>query len=104
SITSYLTDTRYGHKQRTAGLDDAVKRSQSGSYVIDQMQSLRKNDAVETVGGEVIGVGEIGDDCRVRSRGIDIKHVARGDALAAEASGIPGVADFQHTAMYLLRV
>ena len=85
-----------GEKERAAGREDPSELGYGGADVVDHLQRLRADDAVETVRSNFVGVREVGHDRHVRIRGHEIEDVAAGHALAAERPRIPRVAELEH--------
>jgi hypothetical protein len=63
--------------------------------VVDVLERLGEDEAVEGVARNVVGRREIGDDRRRGIRGVDVQHVAALDA-DAEALGVPVVQHLEH--------
>src|SRR5262245_48144617 len=98
-----LRDTGDCCEQYSSRLENPIKRSQRCLQVVDQLQRLREDDAVEHVGRDVIGVRQIGDDRRVRVIRVHMEDVIGGNLCAAESLGIDVLADLEHMPSHVLR-
>src|SRR5215210_4081408 len=85
-----------GGQQGPARLEDALKRPNGGAYVVDEMQRLRADDAIEDVRWYILSTGEVSDDGRPPVSRVHVEHVADRHAVAAVFSGKGGVFDLQH--------
>src|SRR5438477_415881 len=66
----------------------------SGAHVIDVLQRLREDEAVERRIGNVLCGSQIADDGGERVTRIDVEDVSLGDS-AAKSVGVAGVADLE---------
>src|SRR5262249_51334495 len=74
------------------------------THVVDQLQCLREDDAVERAGRDVTGVRQIGDDRRVRVIWINMEDVVGHDLFATESLRIDILADLEHMPSHVLRL
>src|SRR4029453_1603833 len=63
------------------------------------MKELRADDAVEGAGGDVVRLGEIGDDCRRGMRAVEGEDVQLRDGVAAEPVGVGIVSKLETAAV-----
>src|SRR5215211_823622 len=103
-LAARLPDTREGRKQDAAGLQYAPQRPERGANIVNKMESLRTDDAVESVGRNILGAGEIGDDGSLLVGLVHIEHIPLRDTFASVLSGIGRVMDFQHAPSDVLRM
>ena len=66
--------------------------------VVDQVQRLRHDDAVEGPIGDLRSVGEVADDRGRRIAAVDVKHVSPGRTIAAVAARVLVVSDLERPA------
>jgi hypothetical protein len=71
--------------------------------LVDELESLRQDEAVVRVGGDRVGRGKIRDDGRARIRRIDVEHVTPRNIMA-ETVGVAGVQQLEHVSTYVLGV
>src|SRR6266568_1541418 len=88
-------DVRGGHEQDAARLQHAVKLRHRSLNLNDDVQDEGADDAVEPVAGNVIGLGEIGDDGGEGVRVIDMQEVDLVDGRLSEACRVPVRAELQ---------
>src|SRR5262245_49851724 len=98
-----LCDTGDCCEQYPSRLENPIKRSKRCTHVVDQLQRLREDDAVEDGGGDVTGVRQVGNDRRVRVIRVDMEDVVGADLFAAESLGIDILADLEHMPSHVLR-
>ena len=61
-----LRDPRHGGEEHAAGSEDPVERRERGAHVVDELERLGHDRAVERVARDVRRVGEVADDRRLR--------------------------------------
>src|SRR5690606_8309205 len=64
--------------------------------MVDQVQGLRQDDAIETVIRKVGRVTQIAGPGGLRMISIDMQHLALTDTLPAKSQGVLVIADLQH--------
>src|SRR5262245_2975349 len=98
-----LRDTGDCCEQDASRLENPIKRSKRCTHVVDQLQRLREDDAVEHTGRDVIGVRQVGNDRRVRVIRVDMEDVVGSDLFTAESFGIDVLADLEYMPSHVLR-
>ena len=96
-VTSRLARSVTGEEERAAGCEDPSELGDSSADVVDHLQRLRADDAVETVRGNSVGAREVGDDRRVRIGRHNVEDIAACHAIPAKRPRIPRVAELEHT-------
>jgi hypothetical protein len=74
----------------------------SGAHVVDELQRLREDEAVERLIGNLVGDGEIGEDRRVRICRINVEDVFLAQ-VTLEPIGVRAVHDFEQAAADVAR-
>src|SRR5262245_21072024 len=97
-----LRNTRDCCEEHASGLENPIKRSKRCTYVVDQLQCLREDNAVEHAGRDVISVRQVCDDRRVWVIRIDMEDVVGGDLFAAESLGIHVLTNLEHMPSHVL--
>jgi hypothetical protein len=69
---------------------------------MNKLQHLGYNDAVEGLGGQMMGGRQVTDEGRLRVAFFDIKHIAFDRAISAEEPCIRIVMNFKHATNYLV--
>jgi hypothetical protein len=70
-----------------------------GARIADELESLRENEAVECVGWNGFGCGEIGEDRCLRVACVDIQHIRTFDR-SSEPLRVLGVKHLEHMTVY----
>ena len=68
--------------------------------IVDVLQRLRDDDAVEALIGERAAHAEVRDDRRLRVRRVDVDDVALGDGRAAETERVRVIAHLEHPPLH----
>src|SRR5262249_13925666 len=97
-----LRDTGDCCEQDTSRLENPIKRSKRCTHVVDQLQRLREDDAVEHTGRDMIGVRQVGDNRGVRVIRVDMEYVVRSDLFIAESFGIDLLTDLEYMPPHVL--
>src|SRR4051812_18564669 len=82
-IAGQLRYTGDRYEKNATWPQSGMKLAHGGGHVVDQMQRLSDDRAVESGSREHPGLREIADDCSPRRR-VDVEHLARADTVAAE--------------------
>src|SRR5262249_46905758 len=82
-----------------ARLQDALQRGDCCTEVVNVVESLSQDDAIELVRADMPGAGEIGNNRRAGVVRMDVEDVAAVYAVAAELASVSVVADLEHVAM-----
>ena len=93
----YATDDGNSAEQCAAWPEDSVSILDRWLQVIDVLERLREDEAVEAARRHGIAGGEITDDRRVRIAGIDVEDVAALES-GPETYGVVAVHHFEDTA------
>jgi hypothetical protein len=88
----------HGDQQDAATREALPRVLQRPVEVRDQLQGLDQDEAVEPTGGKGIQLREIGDDCGVGVRGVDVDDLDPGWSRVAKGLRISGVTHFEHVA------
>src|SRR5436190_21235544 len=96
-------DPRYGHEQASPGLEDSMERSHGSAHVVDVLESLGADDAVEAVRGKLVTFLEPAGVVGLRAAH-HVQHVAAANAIASEHGGVQRLADLEYTPADLGRV
>ena len=75
-----------------------MERGDCEADVVDQVQRLRYDDAVEGPIGDLRSVGEVADDRGGRIAAVDVEHVPPGRTIAAVAARVFVVSDLERPA------
>jgi hypothetical protein len=67
--------SRHRDKQRATGSEESMKFSRKGVGLIHEMENVHAYDAVKRLRGDIIPLGEVSDECRVRIVRSQIEHV-----------------------------
>jgi hypothetical protein len=91
------TDDGDRAEQRAARLEDSMSMSDGCLQVVDVLERLREDEAVEAARRHGVGGSEIADDRRVRVATINVEDVAPVDG-GSETYGVVAVHHFEDTA------
>ncbi len=97
-IVADLTDAGGCRQKPAAWLEDPVNSREGGPDVINQMECLRQDDAVEGVGRKMVGARQIPDE-RCSRDGLHVQDIAPSDARATEAASVGIVPNLDHAPM-----
>jgi len=97
-IGTFLTDAGKGCKENTARFQNPGQRAQRRPNIVDEMQRLEKQDAIERVRGNLRRVRDIADESCLRVAGLHVQNVAAVHTFAAKAPGVFVIADLQYSA------
>src|SRR5262245_4750985 len=81
-----------------------MQRSNGCPHVIDELQSLRRNDAIKGVRSDVAVGGQIRDDRRRRVAAYSMKHIGLCHSVLSESDRIVIVRNFHYVSAYINRV
>src|SRR2546423_15097739 len=73
-----------------------MERVDSSMNIVDELQRLCNDNTVETVRWNMIGAGEIGDNCWCRIRVGLIEHIRECYPLTSKLSGVSIVSNFNN--------
>ena len=97
-VSRELADAGKRREDDPAGAQDPVERGDCEVDVVDQVQRLRHDDAVEGPIGDLRSVGEVADDRGGRIAAVDVEHVSPGRTIAAVAARVFVVSDLERPA------
>jgi hypothetical protein len=91
-----LTDARHSCQQHTSRLEYSVQGSDGSADIINEMQSLSEDNAIEGFGFYVIRIFEVGHDRSVQIVFGNMQHIAMRDTRTAESTRVRIITDFQN--------
>ena len=93
-VATDLTDSGEGGQKCPVGFQYPMECSKRSSDVMNKLQSMGKDNAVEAVRRNMRRVRQVGDDRGTRKSGADVKHVLLRDAETSKPFGISMPANF----------
>src|SRR5436190_16795684 len=97
-ILAALADTGKGSEKYTARTEDAVYRPDRSADLINEMQGLGEDDAVESVTRQLGAITEIGNQTDLLRPGEQVENLRAVNPAPTEPAGITVASTLQHRA------